>query len=835
MKCILKLLLFLTGVLFTSAQQQKDTTAIWRANFSSLSDFIFRSEDANWIGIKKISKLHGDSIFVVNTKDQGRTVYRIVNSQVKFLKEVGVLGKKGQKVVFLNLSTGNTFNFDNIIEVYTLQQQNIFGLLSSDHTLRFYDISAKQNFEITNVSNFTATDSKNRIYLSKVYEGKSEILETNGSEQKVFYKTENKIRKMSLTESGKHLVVLETNQANDQDRIVILETAKSHKKILELNIPKNAVATVSAIQNGDSYLIRARVEGSLQNNPLVNVWYGNDPYVNEPFKMSSNHHFWIWHTKGNKVQRINIPGNFEVRSINNDRYFLTYLPRRGHNFLTSEPELNAAQIYDLKLNSYRDIGDVKYVKRIGKDWPELLNNSIFTSPDGRWFLASQDGMKWSIYRSDGSKVTTLEKLGLEQPVFASKSDRIYFESGDGLWSYNIADKKLTALDIGRGKLTKIKNFSLTTDDYTAIPFLPTEQLLAEVHDRDENEISYQLMKSAKISEIIPATKNRIHKLAYDPAMTSFYTLEENFNLPPTLYTYNKPNEKTLLFNANIKDIGAQKIKQEIYKYSAAGKNLSGILYYPANFDPRKKYPMIVRIYNMQRYLSNYYLSPYKSIPDGSQFRTLLERGYFVFLPDTTVGEEGPGLSALECVHNALDIVLKNPSIDKDKVGLCGQSFGGYKTDFIATHSDRFAAYISGAGISDIINDFYSYSHAWNKPLYFIYNTVYQMNTTPANDKERYLKNNPILNVERVNAPILLWASKKDQIVPPAQTMEFYIGLRRYKKDAVALFYEDGNHSFPDGTAEQIDLSRKVLDWWDYFLKGKNDIAWINKQMRRDAF
>lgn len=834
MKNILKLIMFLAGVYLTSAQQREDTIENWRAKFSSLSDFVYRSKNANWIGIRKVSKLHGDSIFVVNTKDQGQTVYRIMNSQLTFLNEVGVLGKKGQKVVFLNLSTGNTSNFDNIIDVYTLQQQNRFGLLSNDHSLRFYDRTGKQLFEIANVGNLAATDSKNTIYLNRQYDSKSEIIETTGSQQKVLYKTENKIRKISLIETGKHLLVLETAQNNDQDRLVLLEAGKSGKTVLQLDISKNAVAKLTPIQNGDSFLISTCVEGQPQDNTLVDIWYGNDPYVNEHFKKPTHQRFWLWHPKRNKLQNIPVPENFEVGSINNDRYFLTYLPRRGHNFITSEPELNAAQIYDLKLNSYRDIGNVKLARQMGKEWPELLNHSIYTSSDGRWFVASHDGLRWSLYRPDGNKVTTIEKEGLEQPVFSSNSEHIYFESVDGLWTFNIGLKKLTALDIGRGKITKIKNYTLKIDDYTAISFLPTEKLLAEIKDRDENVISYQLLKRGKIYQVIPSTKNRIHKLIYDPAMTSFSTLEENFNLPPTLYAYAKPNEKKLLFDGSIKDNGVKKIKQEMYKYSAAGKNLSGILYYPANFDPAKKYPMIVRIYDMQRHLSNSYLSPNKSLPDGSQLRTLLERGYFVFLPDTTVGDKGPGHSALECVHKALDAVLKNSFIDKEKIGLFGQSYGGYKTDFIATHSDRFAAYISGAGISDIINDFYSYTHGFNKPLYFIYNTVYQMNTTPANDKARFLANNPILSVERVNAPILLWTSNKDRTVPPTQTMEFYIGLRRYKKDVVALFYQDGNHSFPDGTPEQVDLSKKVLDWWDYFLKGKNDIAWISKQMKKDA-
>ncbi|OCA77097.1 hypothetical protein BBI01_01140 [Chryseobacterium artocarpi] len=830
----LKLILLLTGILLTSAQQHVDTVDHWRAKFDNLSDVVYRSKNANWLGIRKVSKQHGDSIFVVNTKNHGQTVYRIKNSELTFLNEEGVLGKHGQKVIFLNLLTGKTFNFDNVIGIYTLEQQNSYGLLFNDHHLKVYDTFGRQLYEIANVDNLTATDSKNTIYLSKLYNGKSEVVETTVSQKEVLYKTINKIRKMWLSDSGKQLLIIEVTEDTDKDRLVVFETGNYPKKTLELNIPKNAMVNFSSIQDGTSYLISARVNVETKEEPLVDVWYGNDPYVNQHFKMFSKRNFWIWHPKSNKLQVIPVPKNIEVGSINNDRYFLTYFPRRGHNFLTSEPELNAAQIYDLKSNSYTDIGDIKLTKRIGKEWPLLLNHSLYTSSDGKWFVASHDGIKWTLYHSDGSKVMIIEKVGLEQPVFSAKSDHIYFESSNGLWDFDIKLKKLTALDIGIGKMTKIKNYILKTDDYIATSFLPTEKVLTEIYDKDENVISFQLFQSGKGYEAIPATKNRVDKLIYNPEMTSFYTLEANFNLPPTLFSYDKKNQRSLLFDGNIKDSGAKKLKQEIYRYHAAGKNLSGILLYPIGFDPKKIYPMIVRIYDMQRHLSNSYLSPNKIFPEGIQIRTLLERGYFVFLPDTTVGEKGPGLSALECVHNALDVVLNNPFIDRKKIGLCGQSYGGYKTNFIATHSDRFAAYLSGAGISDLINNYYSYSINWNKPLYFASNTYYQMGTAPADDKERYLKNNPILSVEKINAPILLWAGKKDGNVPYTQTMEFYIGLRRYKKDVVALFYQNGDHSFSDGTPEQIDLSKKVLDWFDYFLLDKDDIVWIDKQMKKDA-
>ncbi|WP_219929390.1 alpha/beta hydrolase family protein [Sphingobacterium athyrii] len=824
------------GLVLVSAKNQEDTINSWRAKFASLSNLVYQSKDANWIAIKKISKLSTDSIFVINAKNHGKTVHRIMNAQLLFLNEEGVLGQNEQKALFLNLTTGDTFHFNNVIKTYILEDLSRYALLFKDRRLKIYNSSGKMLLEITDVEDLPLSDSRNTLFFKNQKDGKNQVIAANGGQNKVVYSTENKIRKIQLISSGKQLIITEATTSKEQDRLIIFDTQSSGKKLLDLDIPKKSIVKLSEIQDGESFLIGARVESDESNDPLVEVWYGNDSYVNEHFMRFNEQKFWLWKPKSSKLQAIEVPKNNEVSSLNNDRYFMTYPPRKGHNFITSEPELNEAKVYDLKLNTLNDLGNLKLVKRIGKEWPLLLNHEIFCSADGKWFLASKDGVKWILYNCNGKIEYLIDKTGLEQPVFSKNGYYIYFESGDDLWIFNIKQKILTAAGIGKEKMTKITNYVSIRNKHTMASFLPTDCILVETLDRDQNVISYKLFDSGKWKQIIPPTENRLtnNSLIYNPDMTSFYTLEENYNLPPTLYSYDTRGQKLTLFDGNIRDNGAKRIRQEIYSYSAVGKNLNGILYYPTNFNSKKKYPMVVRIYDMQRHISNDYLSPNKMMPEGFQIRTLLERGYFVYLPDTTVGENGPGISALECVHNALDVVLKNPNIDQSKIGLCGQSYGGYKTNFIATHSNRFAAFISGAGISDNIRDFYSYNYAWNKPLYFIYNTVYQMNTTVSADMERYIKNNPILNVEKVNAPILLWAGKNDRIVPWDQTMEFYIGLRRYNKDVIALFYKNGNHSFMNETPEEIDASTKVLNWWDYFLKGKQDLPWIVKLMKKDA-
>src|SRR5690606_1745408 len=117
----------------------------------------------------------------------------------------------------------------------------------------------------------------------------------------------------------------------------------------------------------------------------------------------------------------------------------------------------------------------------------------------------------------------------------------------------------------------------------------------------------------------------------------------------------------------------------------------------------KKYPMITHVYQKQyAQANNFYLSTFQN-STGFNTSLLTELGYFVFLPDIVISDEGPGLSALECVTKGIEAITnEETSIDKTKLGLIGHSFGGYETNFIITQTNLFAAAVSGAAISDII-------------------------------------------------------------------------------------------------------------------------------------
>lgn len=835
---IIKLFFLLAAVLLSKAQNNEDTLVKWKAKFATLTGIPKVSATGNWISISKSYTSSVDSTFVINTRKDKNEIYSILNSNPTFLNDEGILGHIGSKAEFLNLRSGRSIKYENVLKTYVLEKHGKYALLKNDNHLLVYNHKGEQLLDVTEVESTPVKNSIDKLYFIKKNVTGCDIFETMGEWKKLIYSTINQIQKIELTLTGKQLIITEVVEDNNKNKLIVLDTDNANKVLLELNIAKQAVINFIEIQNGCGYLICERVRSREEKGGLVDIWYGNDPYLNEHYKMFQTRNFWFWKPKDGALNKLLVPENFEVNSLNNARYFLTYLPRKDYNYITSEPALKDAQIYDLQLNVRTVLGNLELIKRSTKEWDKVLDHNIYASPDGKRFLATIDGMQWSLYHANGNRESIIEKTGLEQPVYSRKGDFIYFESSDGLWKYNIKLKRLTSLNIGRGDITKIKNYTVKNDNFTATPALKNEKLLIEVYNKSDNVVAYQLLYKDKLKQLVPQTKNRIspNNLIYNTAMTSFFALEENYHMPPALYAYQTGEERRLLFDGKIKDEGVKKIKQDIVSYKAAGKDLKGVLFFPTKFDPQKMYPMVVRIYDRQRYISNGYLSPNKVMPEGFQIRTLLERGYFVYLPDIAVGEHGAGLSALECVNNALDAVLKNPNIDTDKIGLCGQSYGGYETNFIATHSNRFATYISGSAISDVIGNYYSYNYSFNKPNYFLYeSTIYRMRKSIAFDKEKYLKNNPILYVEKMNAPILLWAGKKDNNVPYDQSMEFFIALKRYKKDVVALFYKNGDHSFPSGTSEEIDLSTKVLDWWDYFLQDKRKISWINKQMRKDAY
>jgi dipeptidyl aminopeptidase/acylaminoacyl peptidase len=101
----------------------------------------------------------------------------------------------------------------------------------------------------------------------------------------------------------------------------------------------------------------------------------------------------------------------------------------------------------------------------------------------------------------------------------------------------------------------------------------------------------------------------------------------------------------------------------------------------------------------------------------------------------------------------------------------------------------------------------------------------RMGTSLFEGYPNYLQNSPITFAAQVKTPLLIWAGMEDGTVDYRQSLEFHLALRRLQKPNILLFYERGGHSIMRAE-DQIDLTHRMQQWWDYYLKGGVKPEWL---------
>jgi dipeptidyl aminopeptidase/acylaminoacyl peptidase len=239
--------------------------------------------------------------------------------------------------------------------------------------------------------------------------------------------------------------------------------------------------------------------------------------------------------------------------------------------------------------------------------------------------------------------------------------------------------------------------------------------------------------------------------------------------------------------------------------------------------------MIVYIYEKQTAIRHRYVNP--TLLNGSILNASIfaSQGYFVLYPDIVYTVGSPGFSATDCVTAATRAAMAMAPIDKNKIGLIGHSFGGYETNFIVTQTDLFAAAIAGSSLSDFISGYLSVN--WDTKNTNSWRYEFQqmrMGKTLFENYEGFQRNSPINFVSNVITPLLTYTGTEDTNVNPYQTMEFYLALRRLKKEHVMLLYPKENHTM-QGRENQIDLTNKISEWFGYYLKEEKKPQWFEPQ------
>jgi dipeptidyl aminopeptidase/acylaminoacyl peptidase len=256
--------------------------------------------------------------------------------------------------------------------------------------------------------------------------------------------------------------------------------------------------------------------------------------------------------------------------------------------------------------------------------------------------------------------------------------------------------------------------------------------------------------------------------------------------------------------------------------SSDGATIEGILIKPADYDPARKYPLLVvihggptgvdtgvlaadRYYPVERFAAKgaLILKPnYRgSAGYGGKFRALNVRNL--------------GVGDYEDVISGVDSLIAKGIVDKDRVASMGWSEGGYISAFITCFSDRFKAVSVGAGISDWVT---YYVNTDIHPF-----TRQYLKATPWDDPAIYRKTSPITYVNRAKTPTLIQQGDQDKRVPPPDSYELYQALKDRGVPVKLIFYKGFGHPI-NKPKQQRAVMEHNYEWFSKYIWGEETPA-----------
>jgi dipeptidyl aminopeptidase/acylaminoacyl peptidase len=243
--------------------------------------------------------------------------------------------------------------------------------------------------------------------------------------------------------------------------------------------------------------------------------------------------------------------------------------------------------------------------------------------------------------------------------------------------------------------------------------------------------------------------------------------------------------------------------------------IQGWLLYPRDFDPSKKYPLVVSVHGGPSHIA---LSHWPSTHDFSS--GLAGMGYFVLSPNprgsfgqgeafTRANVKDFGYGDFKDIMAGVDEALKVAPIDPNRLGITGWSYGGFMTMWAVTQTNRFKAAMAGAGLSNW-QSYYGENLIDQWMIPFFGKSVYD-------DPEIYAKSSPINFIKKAKTPTLILVGDSDGEVPAPQSYEFWHALKTLGVETQFVVYAHEGHLFAN-PKHQRDAIARTLAWFDAHLR-----------------
>ena len=734
--------------------------------------------------------------------------------------------QEGHRLVLLNTQNLEKYIYDNISDVAYSKNGTVFAFIRQ----------IKDSIDSTRIFIFNTKLAKENLIFSKA--GKSQKINTNkiGNHITFLYSSDTtKVKKYSLwfydTKEKYPRILLDTVSIKYKKEWGVSENQKPYFSESGQRL-YFGVAPFPKPEPKDTLLEDEKIK--------IDIWSWTDKRL-QPQQLKelkddlkrSYKTFYDFKTK----QFIQLEDSISYTPINTKIDPIYYLSKSNDKYqrMTSWDMDNPTDYYliDAKTGKKKQLAEAKI-------WRTYL------SPEGKYTLAwDMQTELWNIINNKTLKSTILTEniddifyndqhstpsLRNSQRIAGWSEDEkwVYIYSQYDIWQFDVSGKQKARNLTNANKKEKVE-YNFQKLDYESA-YLPSDEWMIHSFSHITMAEGYETLNLKTLERKILIEENK----AFRPPIKAekadkIIWVNSDFIQFPNLKISNLDytNIKTIS-NANPqqKNINWGKINL-INWTSLNGDSLRGLFIVPEDFDPNKKYPVIVYFYEKYTDRLNVYWTPRPS-HSTINFPYYASNGYIIFVPDINYGTGLPGKDAYNAIISGTQHISQFPFVDTKRIGIQGQSWGGYQVAYLITQTNLYACAMSGAPVSNMTSAYGGIR--WNSGMSRMFQYEHgqsRIGGTLWDSRNKYIENSPIFFVDRVETPVLIMHNDGDGAVPWYQGIEYFVALRRLDKPAWLLNYNGDAHNLMKWP-NRVDLTIRMFDFFEYYLKDKPIPKWMDK-------
>ena len=492
-------------------------------------------------------------------------------------------------------------------------------------------------------------------------------------------------------------------------------------------------------------------------------------------------------------------------------------------------------------NNYRTLFDLIVVTSGGP--PQVVAANITQaavwfnvswSPDGKWlgYSVYGEGACYLAPVSGGAvrKLTGLPPVAafIRPLLWDTSGETVYVQTGKALWRVSVASGQ--AAEVTRIPDRAIVAVAGRRDDAQLWSNSAGDSAIVSTLNSDTKQSGFYRvnLKTGGYTRLIEEDKSYGFDLDFnmdvsDDGQTFVYTAEDgghcrdfwavnaDFQQPRQITNTNPQFSRHVMGKARV-----------IEWRGLSGQKLRGVLVLPANYVEGRRYPLIVRVYG--GWIQSDVLNTFGFTPSSTfdNLQLLATRGYALLLPDAPLGAGTPMKDLAETILPGVNKAIDLGVADPERLGVMGQSFGGYGTLSLIVQTTRFRAAIMRSGFGSLLGIYGEMGKDGSAyGIGVMEDGTTRMRGSPWEYRERYIENSPTFYLDRVQTPLFIVHGSDDPAAAAFLADEVFVGLRRLGKEAVYARYAGEGHGLRI-FANQVDCWYRAIEWFDTHLQAQAD-------------